>query len=56
MTAIAACVPPRVVSNYEMESFLSKEAVEKLVNAVGIKEKRFADSDVCSSDLCYKAA
>ena len=56
MTAIAACVPSRVVSNYEMESFLSKEAVEKLVNAVGIKEKRFADSDVCSSDLCYKAA
>lgn len=56
MTAIAACVPSRVVSNYEMESFLSKDAVEKLVNAVGIKEKRFADPDVCSSDLCYKAA
>lgn len=56
MTAIAACVPSQVVSNYEMESFLSKDAVEKLVNAVGIKEKRFADPDVCSSDLCYKAA
>lgn len=54
--AIAACVPSRVVSNYEMESFLPSETVEKLVNSVGIKEKRYADNDVCSSDLCYKAA
>lgn len=56
ITAISACVPSRVVSSYEMESFLPKETVEKLINAVGIKEKRFASADVCSSDLCYKAA
>lgn len=56
MTAIAACVPQRVVSSSEMESFLPRETVEKLVNAVGIKEKRYADPDVTSSDLCFKAA
>lgn len=56
LAAIAACVPKRVVSSYEMETFLPKETVEKLVNSVGIKEKRYADANVTSSDLCFKAA
>ena len=35
---------------------MSAEEIEKTVNAIGIKEKRFADPDVCASDLCCKAA
>ena len=35
---------------------MSEEEVEKVVNAIGIKEKRVADKGVCASDLCFKAA
>jgi 3-oxoacyl-[acyl-carrier-protein] synthase-3 len=56
MTAISACVPPKVFSNYDLGYMVPEETIEKLVNTIGIKEKRFAEKDVCSSDLCYKAA
>jgi len=56
LTAISACVPKKIISNYDLEYMMSKETVEKLVNSIGIKEKRFAEKDVCTSDLCYKAA
>ena len=56
LTAISACVPQKVVSNYDLEYMMPKETVEKLVNSIGIKERRFADTSVTSSDLCYKAA
>lgn len=56
ITAIAACVPPKVFSNYDLGYMVPEETIEKLVSSIGIKEKRIADQDVCSSDLCYKAA
>jgi 3-oxoacyl-[acyl-carrier-protein] synthase-3 len=56
LKAISACVPKKIISNYDLEYMMSKETVEKLVNSIGIKEKRFAEKDVCTSDLCYKAA
>lgn len=54
VTAIAACVPPKVSSNFDLS--MEKEALEKLIGSIGIKEKRIAAADVTSSDLCYKAA
>jgi len=56
LTAIAACVPPRRFSNYDLGYLIPEESIEKLVNTIGIKEKRLVESDVCTSDLCYKAA
>jgi 3-oxoacyl-[acyl-carrier-protein] synthase-3 len=56
MTAISACVPPKVFSNYDLGYMMPEDTIEKLVNTIGIKEKRFAEKDVCTSDLCYKAA
>jgi 3-oxoacyl-[acyl-carrier-protein] synthase-3 len=35
---------------------MSEEEVGKIVNSIGIKEKRIAEKDVCASDLCFKAA
>lgn len=52
--AISACVPPKRVPNTSLN--LPSEALDKLINSIGINEKRHAASDVCSSDLCYKAA
>lgn len=54
ITAISACVPQKVSSNYDL--LMDKEALEKLIGSIGIKEKRIAEVDVTSSDLCYKAA
>jgi len=56
ITAISACVPKKVISNYDLGYMMSKETMEKMVNSIGIKEKRFVDKDVTTSDLCYKAA
>lgn len=56
MTAISACVPSKIVSNRELNKVMAQEEVDKLVNSIGIEERRHADDDVASSDLCYKAA
>lgn len=56
ITAISACVPKKVISNYDLDYMMSKETMEKMVNSIGIKEKRFVDIDVTTSDLCFKAA
>jgi 3-oxoacyl-[acyl-carrier-protein] synthase-3 len=56
ITAISACVPKKVFSNSDLGYMIQEETLEKLVSSIGIKEKRFAEVDVCSSDLCYKAA
>ncbi|MEI6681679.1 MAG: ketoacyl-ACP synthase III [Bacteroidota bacterium] len=54
--AIAACVPKNISSNSDLTYFIPEEEVVKTINSIGIKEKRFADEQVTSSDLCYEAA
>jgi 3-oxoacyl-[acyl-carrier-protein] synthase-3 len=56
ISAISACVPKNISSNHELRSMMPEEEVEKVINSIGIKEKRIADQDVCASDLCFKAA
>jgi 3-oxoacyl-[acyl-carrier-protein] synthase III len=56
MKSISACVPKKVFSNYDLGYMMPKDTIEKLIGSIGIKEKRFAEKDVCTSDLCYKAA
>ncbi len=54
--AIAACVPPRIVRNKDLTYMMSDEEITKTIENIGIEERRIADNDVCSSDLCYQAA
>lgn len=56
MTAISACVPSKRVSNRDLNKIMSQDEVDKLVNSIGIEERRHADDNVTSSDLCFKAA
>lgn len=56
LSAISACVPKTVFSNRDLDYLMSKNAIDKLIGAIGVEEKRFADSKTCSSDLCYQAA
>ena len=54
--AISACVPGNVSKNSELGYLIPEEEIEKTINSIGIREKRYADADVTASDLCYKAA
>lgn len=56
ITAISACVPKKVSSNYNLGDLVPEKTIEKLISSIGIKEKRYAEIGVCTSDLCFKAA
>lgn len=56
ITAMAGAVPSHVVDNYKYTEYFPEEEVKKVVDTIGIKERRFADANTCSSDLCYAAA
>lgn len=55
--AVAACVPADVSRNVDaLRGLLPADEIEKMIRAVGIREKRIAPADVCASDLCAAAA
>lgn len=56
ITAMAAAVPRHIINNYEYTDFFPKDEVKQVVDKIGIYERRFADANTCSSDLCYAAA
>ena len=56
IVAVSACVPKNVSSNLKPMYSATEQELRKSVDTIGIREKRFADDDVCASDLCYAAA
>lgn len=57
VSAMAACVPSNVIDNYQYDlDIWPKDEVKKVVDKVGVFERRFADEKTCSSDLCFAAA
>lgn len=57
ITAMAAAVPKRVIDNYKYDlDIWPVDEVKKVVDKVGVTERRFADENTCSSDLCFAAA
>lgn len=54
--AISACVPKNVSDNRDLGYLIPEEEIEKTINSIGIKKKRYVDDDVTASDLCFKAA
>lgn len=54
--AMAAAVPSRIIKNREYTDVFSKEEAVAIVEKTGIEERRFADEETCSSDLCLAAA
>ncbi len=57
ITALSACVTRRIINNYEYDlDIWPKEEVRQVVDKVGVFERRFADENTCSSDLCFAAA
>ena len=57
IVAMAAAVPKCIIDNYHYDlDIWPEEEVKKVVDKVGVKERRFADAETCSSDLCCAAA
>lgn len=57
ITAMAACLPKHVINNYQYDlDIWSEDEVRKVVDKVGVYERRFVDENTCSSDLCFAAA
>lgn len=57
ISALSAAVPKRIIDNYQygLDCWPAAE-IRKVVDKIGIRERRFADADTCASDLCYAAA
>lgn len=56
IAALSACVPSETVYNKDLGYLIPEEEIEKVINNIGIAERRIAAPDVTASDLCYKAA
>lgn len=56
LSHIAAAVPKNTIDNLRYSNFFSNEEALEVVEKTGIKERRFAEDEVCSSDLCEAAA
>jgi 3-oxoacyl-[acyl-carrier-protein] synthase III len=56
VSGISAAVPEIVVDNMIAHPHMSREEKEKTIKLTGVREFRKAGPDVCTSDLCKKAA
>ena len=55
ISALSAAVPKRVVRGREYTEYWSQQEANDIVDKTGIEERRFADENTCSSDLCVAA-
>ena len=56
ITALSAAVPKRVIRGREYTEYWTPQEANDIVDKTGIEERRFADENTCSSDLCFAAA
>lgn len=57
ITALAACLPRNVIDNYHYDLDIWPESeVKKVIDKIGVAERRFVDDKTCASDLCFAAA
>lgn len=52
---ISCCVPKDIQFNRDLK-LISPEDIEKFISTTGVEERRIADSETCTSDLCFHAA
>ncbi len=56
IAAMSAAVPRCIIVNREYTEVFTKEEADEIVDKTGIEQRRFADENTCSSDLCLAAA
>lgn len=52
---ISAVVPKNIIDNRSFSGIFTKQEIENTIKTTGIEQRRFADANTCSSDLCYEA-
>jgi 3-oxoacyl-[acyl-carrier-protein] synthase-3 len=52
---ISCCVPKKIEKNEDLE-LLTIDERKKFIDSVGVEERRIAQKDICTSDLCFEAA
>jgi 3-oxoacyl-[acyl-carrier-protein] synthase-3 len=52
---ISCCVPKNKELNKDL-TIMSIEEIEKFIDATGVEERRIANENTCTSDLCFHAA
>ena len=56
ITALAAAVPSGIVDNRAFGISLGVDNIDEVIEKIGIRERRVASPEICSSDLCFAAA
>ena len=56
ISGVSAAVPSNIIDNYAYTGHFAADEVKTVVDKIGIYERRFADQNTCSSDLCFAAA
>ncbi|MBR3565624.1 MAG: ketoacyl-ACP synthase III [Paludibacteraceae bacterium] len=54
--AVCACVPQTIAYNRDLSYLIPEDDLERVINSIGIEQRRIASDGVCASDLCYYAA
>lgn len=55
MRGVVACIPEKEVSNERDYPWFDPTEIRKITAMAGIKSRRMADPEVCTSDLCTEA-
>jgi 3-oxoacyl-[acyl-carrier-protein] synthase-3 len=56
ISALSAAIPAKIIDNLSYSDYFSPEEAKLVVEKIGVYNRRFAESGVCSSDLCFAAA
>jgi len=56
IAGISACVPRTIETNKNSWVFPAMDDAVKFITTTGIRQRRIAPSEICSSDLCYHSA
>src|SRR5688500_16303319 len=56
MRGVVSCVPGKEVSNERDYPWFDPSEIRKITSMAGIRSRRVADPDVCTSDLCTAAS
>ncbi len=54
--SLSATIPSTRVETIKQNAFFTEKQLTSFIETTGVKERRIAPYDVCSSDLCYDAA
>ncbi|MDD5233905.1 MAG: ketoacyl-ACP synthase III [Syntrophales bacterium] len=56
ISGISVCVPKKIDRIADHDDIFTEEELSQFVKQVGVAERRFADGNTCTSDLCCHAA